>query len=265
MRVVKRSGEVEEFDPGKARNAIVRAGASPDEADRVLEKVEPHLYDGITTEELYRRIRAQLPSPKAQRYSLKKAIMLLGPDGHAFESLMGRLFERMGYEVRVRQIMKGRCVEHEVDLIILKDGIRSVVECKFHNSLGTKSTIQEALYTWGRFLDLKDGNGLDMPWLVTNTRFSSDVVRYGKCMGMHLIGWKYPEDGGLEQLIDRVKLYPVTLLDLRRSEQRTLIGHDFVVCQDILLRKGELLSMLPRDAGERILRKAEDLLRDVKA
>ena len=49
---------------------------------------------------------------------------------------------------------------------------------------------------------------MDVPWLVTNTKFSSDVIRYGNCVGMHLIGWKYPEDGGLEKLIDEANIYP---------------------------------------------------------
>lgn len=264
MRVVKRSGEVEDFDPAKAINAILRIGASQEEAQAILESVKPHLYDGMTTEELYRRIRSALPSPKAQQYSLKKAIMLLGPEGHAFESLMGRVFEQMGYQVLVRQVLNGKCVSHEVDVVIVKDGKKATVECKFHNALGTKSSIQEALYTWGRFLDLKDGNGVDVPWLVTNTKFSSDVVRYGNCVGMHLIGWKYPEDGGLEKLIDEANIYPITVLDIRRSEQRTLICHDFVICRDVLDRKAELLALFPRETGERIIKKAEEFLRNVR-
>jgi hypothetical protein len=263
MRVVKRSGEVEDFDPSKAINAILRIGTSPEEAQAILESVRPYLYDGITTEELYRRIRSHLPTPKAERYSLKKAIMLLGPEGHAFETLMGRVFEQMGYEVLVRQILKGKCVSHEVDVVIVKDGKKAIVECKFHNALGTKSSIPEALYTWGRFQDLKDSNGVDAPWLVTNTKFSSDVVRYGNCVGMHLIGWKYPEDGGLEKLMDDANIYPITVLDIRRSDQRTLLCHDFVICRDILDRKAELLSLFPRETGEKLIRKAEEFQRNV--
>ena len=264
MRVVKRSGETEEFDPAKAINAILRAGTTPEQAQAILGSVKPYLYDGMTTEELYRRIRAALPTPKAEKFSLKKSIMLLGPEGHAFETLMGRVFEQMGYQVLVRQMLKGKCVSHEVDVVIVKDGRKAIVECKFHNALGTRSSIQEALYTWGRFLDLKDGNGADKPWLVTNTKFSSDVVRYANCMGMHLIGWKYPEDGGLEKLIDEARIYPITVLDIRRSEQRTLLCHDFVICRDVLERRSELLSLFPREAGERIIRKAEEFLRNVR-
>jgi hypothetical protein len=218
----------------------------------------------MTTEELYRRIRIQLPSCQATQFSLKKSIMLLGPEGHAFETFMARVFHAHGYRTEVRQMLKGRCVTHEVDVVIYKDGKKGMVECKFHNSLGLKSSIQEALYTWGRFLDLKETNGVDQPWLVTNTRFSSDVVRYASCVGMNLIGWKYPESGGLEQMVEKANIYPLTILDIRRGEQRTLLEHDFVICRDILERKEELLSLFPREAGERIIRKAEDFRRCVE-
>lgn len=264
MRVVKRSGELEEFDPSKAINAIVRVGIPQDQAEDILERLKPDLYDGMTTEELYRRIRTNLPSCQATTFSLKKSIMLLGPDGHSFETLMGRVFRELGYRTEVRQILKGHCVTHEVDVVIYKDGKKGTVECKFHNSLGLKSSIPEALYTWGRYLDLKETNGVDAPWLVTNTKFSSDVVRYARCVGMNLIGWKYPESGGLEQMIEKANIYPLTILDIKRGEQRTLLDHDFVICRDILERKAELLALFPREAGERIMRKAEEFRRCVE-
>ncbi len=263
MRVVKRSGELEEFDPSKAINAIVRVGIARDQAESILERLRPDLYDGMTTEELYRRIRTQLPSCQATQFSLKKSMMLLGPDGHSFETLMARVFRELGYRTEVRQMLKGRCVTHEVDVVIYKDGVKGTVECKFHNSLGLKSTIQEALYTWSRFLDLKDTNNVDAPWLVTNTKFSSEVVRYANCMGMNLIGWKYPESGGLEHMVEKAKVYPLTILDIKRGEQRTLLEHDFIIYRDILERRKDVLTLFPRETGERIIRKAEEFQRCV--
>jgi len=260
MRVVKRSGEIEEYDPCKAIRAILRVGISRDDADSILEALKPHLYDGMTTEELYRHIKALLPSCQAMKYSLKKAVMIMGPDGHAFETLMARLFRELGYTVEVRQILKGRCVTHEVDLVIYKNGVKGAVECKFHNTLGTKSGIKDALYTWGRFQDLKDVNDITVPWLVTNTKFSSDVVHYAKCVGMRTICWKCSEHQGLEKLVERVNIYPITILDIRRREHRTLLNHDFVICRDILERKQELRSLFPRETGERIINKAADFL-----
>ncbi len=258
MRVVKRSGEVEDFDPAKAINAIMRVGTSPEEARAILESVKPNLYDGMTTEELYRQIRSHMGHCEATKFSLKKAFILLGPDGHSFETMMARIFRELGYHAEVRQILQGRCVTHEVDVVITKDGVKGTVECKFHNSQGTKSSIQEALYTYGRFLDLKENNGVNAPWLVTNTKFSSDVVRYAKCVGINLIGWNYPQGAGLEELVQRADIYPLTVLDIRRGEQRTLLAHEFVICRDVLERKAEVMRLFPRENAERIIEKAEE-------
>ncbi|MCG7843890.1 MAG: ATP cone domain-containing protein [Methanomassiliicoccales archaeon] len=264
MRVVKRSGEIEEFDPSKAINAIVRVGIPRDRAESILDELKPQLYDGITTEELYRRIRSHLPSCQATQFSLKKSIMMLGPDGHAFETLMARVFRERGYETELRQILKGRCVTHEVDVVISKDGKKGAVECKFHNSLGIKSGIQDALYTWGRFLDIKDVNGVTSSWLVTNTKLSSDVVQYASCVGMNLIGWRYPENEGLEHMMEKANIYPLTILDIRRGDQRTLLAHDFIICQDILDRKAAVMALFNRQTGEHIIKKAEEFRRCVE-
>lgn len=263
MRVIKRSGESEEFDPEKAIHALIKVGATRSEAECVLERVMPDLYDGITTEELYRRIRAQLPTGKAQQYSLKKALMLMGPDGHAFETFMARVFRENGYRTDVRQTLRGKCVTHEVDVVISKGDYKGTVECKFHNALGIKSSIQEALYSWGRFLDIRETNDIDEVWLVTNTKFSSDVVKYANCVGMKLIGWGYPEGGSLEQLVERANIYPITVLNIKRGEQRTLLDHDFVICRDIMERKAEMLALFPRETGERIIKRTEEFQRQV--
>ena len=51
--IKKHSGETEEYDPAKVRGAIIRAGAAPDLADRIIADVETHLYNGISTKEIY--------------------------------------------------------------------------------------------------------------------------------------------------------------------------------------------------------------------
>lgn len=264
MRVVKRSGETEEFDPAKAINAILRAGLSQEDAERLMEEVRPRLYDGMSTEELYRIIRSRLPSCNASRYSLKKAILLMGPDGHSFETLVGRVFQELGYHVEVRQLLKGHCVTHEVDLVISKGSSKGMVECKYHNAPNYKSSIQEALYTYSRFLDLKDSHGFDAPWLVTNTKFSGDVVQYARCVGMRTICWKCTEEKGLERLVEKASVYPVTVLSLRKNEWRNLLDHDLVLCRDLIERKEEVRRLFPRETADRVIAKAAEFLECVK-
>ena len=141
----------------------MRAGSSAEEAQGILVKLEAKLYDGITTEEIYRRVRALLNERSAIRFGLKKAILALGPEGRNFETLICHLFQAMGYEAKVRQTVQGRCITHEIDVIMEKDGKRYMAECKFHNSLSLKCAVQTALYTYGRFLDVDASSRPSVP------------------------------------------------------------------------------------------------------
>lgn len=259
MKVTKRSGDIEEFDRSKTKIAVMRAGGSSEEADDIINRLMPRLYDGITTEEIYRQIRGMLNARSAARFGLKKSILALGPDGRNFETLVFRLFQAMGYDAKVRQLVDGRCLTHEVDVMMEKDGKHFMVECKFHNSLSIKCAIQTALYTYGRFLDVDARSDLECPYLVTNTRFSSEVVKYADCICMRLIGWKQPEKGSLEELIERYHLYPVTMLDLKRSEIRTLLEKDIVLVADVLDRKDDVVRSLGRDSAMNAFHAAEML------
>jgi hypothetical protein len=42
------------------------------------------------------------------------------------------------------------------------------------------------------------------------------------------------------------------------------LEHDFVICRDLLERQAEIRSLFPREAGERIIRKAEEFRRCVE-
>jgi hypothetical protein len=218
---------------------------SQSEADAIIEKLRHQLYDGISTEEIYRKLNMMLDAERKVKFGLKKAIMNLGPDGYAFETFTARIFESLGYETKIRQIIQGQCVQHEVDVVLMKDGHKETIECKFHNSQGIKCSIQTALYTFGRFLDLQNIENLERVWLVTNTRFSNDVVQYAKCMNIGLLGWRYPEEKSLEDLIEEHRLYPITAMDLKRSDVKELLCHDFVLASDLVDRKDEIRRVLP--------------------
>lgn len=260
MYVIKRSGEREPFDQEKTRQAIMRSGLSADQTEDILEQLQGHLYDGITTEEIYGRVRTLLGANTKARYGLKKAILNLGPEGHNFETFIGMLFKEMGYKVKIREMAQGRCVQHELDVLADNGKSRYMIECKFHNSLGIKCSIQTALYTYGRFLDLQAELGLEAPWLVTNTRFSSDVVRYGECVGMGLLGWRFPEEAGLEVLVERSRSYPITILDMRRGDLRTLLDKDMIMVRDILRQQDLVRSLLSEQRADQLIAQAKQLM-----
>jgi len=58
MKIRKKSGELEEFDPGKLERSMLNAGASADLAKRVSERIRPS--EGLSTDDLRRRVAEEL-------------------------------------------------------------------------------------------------------------------------------------------------------------------------------------------------------------
>ncbi|MCK4327086.1 MAG: restriction endonuclease [Candidatus Diapherotrites archaeon] len=222
--IVKASGEVEAFDPSKVHHALMRAGAGEDIADKIVKNIASRVRPGMTTKKIFAMTFKLLNKERpalASRFDLKQAMFRLGPAGYAFEQYTSALFTIMGYECQTGQILHGRCVKHEVDVVAMKPGERAMVECKFHNRPGVRCHVQTGLYTFARFLDLTEGKEkFTEPWLVTNTKFTGDLIDYSQCRGLKLLGWNYPVKGSLEELIDRQKLYPVTILQSLDSLSR---------------------------------------------
>lgn len=260
MQVIKRSGEREEFDPKKTVSAMLRAGVPQDEIDGIMRALEPQLYDDITTEEIYRLVRKMLQGRKAAKYSLKKGILRLGPEGENFESYIARLYQAEGYETQTRQFLNGKCIKHEVDVLMTRGRERIMVECKFHNYLGIKCNVQIALYVYARYLDIREKERIDKPILATNTRCSLDAIRYADCVGMDVLGWNCPEGRGIESLAERHRIFPLTILELQKSDQERLLTHKFIVVDDLLSRSEEVRHLLSKCSAEDILAQAREVL-----
>src|ERR1700733_8394682 len=162
IHVLKDDRTREPFSEQKMMDSIRRARIPHSLRGEVLTHVKSKLYEGISTQEIYQHIMEFLStSPKPYiktRYSLKEAIMQLGPTGYPFEDFIGKLLEAQGYTTRVRQILSGKCVSHEIDVIAEKDGHVAMIESKFHNSPGVRSEVHVALYTQARFEDVKIRN-----------------------------------------------------------------------------------------------------------
>jgi hypothetical protein len=254
IMVLKRSGEYEPFSEDKVRSSLERAGADDDLIDIVVGRVKGELYDGISTKELYRRVYdllSELERPMASRYDLKNAILQLGPTGFPFERFVAGLLRERGYHVAVGQIVPGKCVEHEVDVVAHKGHEHLMIEAKFHNQPGTKSDIQDALYTYARFLDVEEAwvevdgreGHLHRAWLVTNTKVTSQVRQYTRCVGMRVTSWDYPYRNGLRDMVDESGLHPVTLLQsLTQQEKARLVDEGVVFCRELIERDVPSLS-----------------------
>src|SRR3990167_11184966 len=245
IMIVKASGEREVFNPEKVRASLLRAGATKEVAEQVLAHVLPELHDEVTTSELYRHtfsILAKINKPVARRYSLRSAIMALGPSGFPFEDFVAEVLKAKGFKCETRQTVLGGCVPHEVDVVAYNDKKLIMVEAKFHNEFGIKSDLKVVLYIKARFDDLKENvfnyGGTDRSitdgWLVTNTKFSTTAIHYGVCKKLTMIGWNYPEKGNLQDMIEEEALHPITCLTSLSGEQKkSLLAGGVVLCSAI--------------------------------
>ena len=272
IRVIKGNGEKVLFDREKLKQALGSSGAGTAEQEKITSMVEARIYDGIPTKRIYQMAFDLLKKDSykaAGRYRLKNAIMEMGPTGFPFEVFVGKIFETMGYEVETGVIVKGKCIQHEVDVIARKPGEMIMVECKFHMDSSSKSGVQVPLYIQSRYLDVKaaweEQYGKDLRYrggVVTNTRFSDDALQYAACAGLVLISWDYPADTGLKFWIDKTGLQPVTsLISLTKREKQFLLEKSIVLCSQLEENKELLKDMGISDFQIRkILNEAANLM-----
>ena len=247
--VIKASGERELFSREKLLNSLNRSGVSPDVAEQIALKIEHGIKNGTYVSEIYRKAFSLLRKFErhiANRYSLKKAIMGLWPTGHPFERLVGKILEAEGFTVQVGQIVQGACVEHEVDVVASKGDRRIMVECKFHNQQVIITDVKVALYIQARFEDSEKKHAIEPnyvqkfheAWLITNTKLTSSAIRYASCAGLKAIGWNYPANRSLQNLIEQSGLHPLTMLTtLTELQKQRLLEEGLVLCNEIPKRK----------------------------
>lgn len=240
VQVAKADGTTEPFDPLKLRASLHKAGADEEATLSVVDGVTKNLYDGISTEEIYRRAFALLREHRrdtAAHYSLKRALLEFGPSGFPFEAYLSDLFRTEGWKTAIDQIVPGACVEHEVDVVLTNAKETVYVEAKFHNTAAFKTDLKTVLYVKARIDDLHAAHpkqhirGL----VVTNTKFTSKAVQYASCEGLELLGWSYPHKGNLHERIETHRLYPITALTtLSKHEKMALLAGKHMLCKGLL-------------------------------
>lgn len=246
ITIERANGEVDTYDPGKLRASLSRAGAREADIDRVVSVVEGVLREGMGTREIYKiayRALRKRSRGTAGRYSLKQAILQLGPTGFPFEKYVAALLAHQGFRTEVGVIVPGKCVDHEVDVVAEKDDLHYMVECKFHSDPKRKCDVKIPLYIQARFKDVEaqwsqqqgHQHKFHQGWLVTNTRFTTDAVQYGECAGLHLMSWDHPHGDGLRERIDRSGLHPITCLTtLTKAEKQRILDSGTVLCADLV-------------------------------
>lgn len=246
MKITKATGQKENFNENKIKVSLRKIGAKEQDVQEIVQYINRLLYPGKSSRRILEEILTVLhkKSPAlAVKYGFKNAMMDLGPSGYPFEKYIARLFKENGYRVKVGQIIKGYCVDHEVDVVAEKRDKKFMVECKYHNNFGARTDLRVALYTYARFLDIKEtweknSNGSEIfhyPVLVTNTKCTSNAINYARCRGLKIISWHYPANQSLEKLAESKKLYPVTsLFSLDKITKNKLLKQDIVLLKDLV-------------------------------
>lgn len=270
VEIIKESGRREGYDRKKVLKSLLHADVPLEEAEEMIDRTVREIEPPLTTRKIFKAVKRTLrryDTLSQMKYSLKASIYELGPSGYPFEKYIGRVLKKQGYEVEVGTFVEGKCVTHEVDVIARKDSHIYIVECKFHKRKNTTSDVKTALYVYSRFLDIDKAhrmNGSDVErrgMLVTNTRFTSEAIKYANCVGLRIIGWKHPTGQSLERIIEDGKTYPVTILPAaKKSVSQALLENDVVLASDLCDMGMKFLTGhigLKRDVAEHLRRQAQ--------
>lgn len=272
MLIKKANGDIQEFKPEKLLNSLMRAGASPEHAQAIVKDVTAQIQPHMSTRKIYRIAHKYLRhynKASVLRYSIKKALLRLGPSGYPFEQYIGEILSHAGYRVEVGVKIDGKCVTHEVDVFAENDQEIILVECKYRNNTEGSHDVKTALYVHARHQDLRAALENTYPdkkikgWLVINTRFTADAMQFGECSGMILKSWKYPKNDSLEKMIEQMKLYPITVMsNLNNKQIKALIENNTILMKDLSRMDSSLISKIlsiSEKRASKIKQQAEEL------
>lgn len=239
--ITKFDGSTEAYNEEKIRGSATRVGVPENMQSQILESIRDRLFDGITTKEIFTMIKEFLRTSGAphlaMKYNLKQALADLGPSGYPFEKYLSLLLTEEGYQTQVNQIIAGSCVSHEVDVLAVKNNLTYFIEAKFHKNTSQRTDVRIVLYIKARYEDLKSNwkGGSTRPWIITNTRFSTDAIKYGECQNIALTSWGYPKGQGIADLIERTDLHPITIIEeLSGDDKLRLLNSGVVTCRQLL-------------------------------
>jgi len=271
--VTKVDGTKKLFDREKVVRTCLRMGANRKIAEAIAEKIETNIYDGIETKKILKTIFRRLSRYKLavkHQIDLRKALSLMKPKPD-FERFIQILLSEHGYEVTPNQIIRGKCVEHEVDAVARKNGETYIVEVKHHFNYHTSTGLDVSRIARAVFEDVTEGfelglNNLkiDKVMIVCNTKLSGHAKRYAKCRGIHHIGWSSPPNHDLQTMIEEKKLYPMTYLKVSNiPTMKKLASAGIILLKQLTEKNPEKIRRetgIPKETLKLIIEKARAIL-----
>ena len=268
--VTKANGFKQLFDREKVVKTCLRMGANRRIANEVADEVEARVYDGMPTNKvlqlIFRLLRKHTPT--IQHFlDLRRGLSLMDSKPE-FERFVQVLLAHHGFEVTPNQIIKGRCVGHEVDAIAKEEGVTYFVEAKHHSNYHTPTGLDESRIARAVLEDVTEGFELgkndlqiDRAMIVTNTRYSEHAKRYGRCREILQIGWSSPKTLALQNMIEEKKLYPLSCIKGLNSEVKMrLVNLGIVLMKQLVDEEPSRIAMktgVSRENIQRIIEKAK--------
>jgi hypothetical protein len=238
VQVTKADGTKQAFSKEKIIRTCMRMGATRAVAESIADGIEARIYEGITTKKIlkmiFRRLRKHRPVTR-YHIDLRRALSLLSP-APDFEHYIQILLRQHGYKVTPNQIVRGRCVEHEVDAVATKNGKTCIVEVKHHYKYHTPTSLDVSRISRAVFEDVTEGHELglnslkiDYALIVCNTKLSNHAKRYADCRGIKHIGWSTPKNHDLQTMIEEKKLHPITFLKGLNADTRKRLTSNGII------------------------------------
>ncbi len=271
--VTKFDGRKQPFNKEKIVRTCLRMHANLQQANDIANSVEKELYNGISTKEILQKIFKHLQEFKPEvkhQIDLREAIALLRPKPD-FEQFVSLLLKEYGYSIETNQIIAGRCVEHEVDVAARKNNETILVEVKHHLQHHTYTGVSIFLEVQAELEDLMEGYrwkknkmNFNKALVVCNTKISDHARQYAACKGIEHIGWKSPEEKGLERMVEEKRLYPITLLkDMDINTQVKLCDNGIILLRQLAERSlDEIFKMtrVEKQKLEKLIKKSREIL-----
>lgn len=271
--VIKADGTRQPFQRHKIVKTCLRMRVSEDVAEAVAEKIEKEVYNGIQTRKILQMIFEYLQKKRPtfkHRIDLRKAISLLRPVPD-WEHFVQMLLGELGYTVTPNQILRGRCIEHEIDAVARKSNETFLVEIKHHYKYHTSTGLDVCRIIRATFEDITEGFDLGLnsinctkTMIVCNTKLSNHAKQYAKCRDIDHIGWKVPIKYGLDRIIEEKKFHPITLIKNLDRKIEEKLGNKGIVLLRQLTESS--ISQLSKKTGvesyrfEKIVQKAKNIL-----
>jgi HJR/Mrr/RecB family endonuclease len=267
MFVIKADGRREKFSMNKIIRTCMRAGMPKKDAFKIAKKIKSEIKNNTTTRVIYHLILDELEKrkiPSSFIYRLRDSIAELGPI--EFELYTKKILEAHGYRCEWNKIIPGKCIEHQIDVIAKKEKL-FLVECKRHfnphrfTGLGVVLQLQATLEDLlDGFEEKKNKYRFDQAWLVINTKFSEHAKQYAGKKNIRLTGWRSNTEFSLERMIEKKKIYPITILNIDFSLQKKFLSRHIITIDDLLGKSKKYLS----DKFNVHRRTIDDLIRQSK-